>query len=245
MKIIRPQEILKQIEHRSCPLPHESWVLYSEWKDVLMLHWKVDANVIKHILPQNLCIDTFEGGAWVSMSIASVENFKNKLFSILKHGFGFEQILMQTYIVSKGKPGIFIFNHELEKSFSKNIYQRLLKLKPGETDFKKDCEGLNHKLFANNEHNGFKLGMQYEFGEKSESNPLENWLVNRFCYFYERENQLFEYDVHHQEYDFCDINLNKFKTLFNFGGLTIDQKPDLIHYSKGIQKLFWSKKIIN
>ncbi|RYD96653.1 MAG: hypothetical protein EOP54_13215 [Sphingobacteriales bacterium] len=244
MNILKPQDILKQTAHRNSPLPDSDWVVYSEWKNVLMLHWKVDASVIKHLLPPNLSVDTFEGGAWVTMCVASIENFRNKFLNLIKQGFKFKQVLMQTYVIHNGKPGLFVFNQELEKSFSKNLYQRLFKLKQGETDFQREDEGDIHKFFASNETTGFKLGLHYNYGEPIAPSQLEKWLSNRFKYFYEKDNQLFEYAVHHAEWLFRDVTIEKFKTQFNFGGLSINQQPDYIHFSRGVQKLFWPKNLI-
>ncbi|MBL7706154.1 MAG: DUF2071 domain-containing protein [Taibaiella sp.] len=244
MNILKPQDILKQTAHRNAPLPDSDWVVYSEWKNVLMLHWKVDASVIKHLLPPSLSVDTFEGGAWVTMCVASIENFRNKLLNLIKQGFKFKQVLMQTYVIHNGKPGLFVFNQELEKSFTKNLYQRLFKLKQGETDFQREDEGDIHKFFASNEATGFKLGLHYNYGEPIAPSALEQWLSNRFKYFYEKDNQLFEYGVHHAEWLFRDVKVEKFKTKFNYGGLSIEGQPDFIHFSRGIQKLFWPKTLI-
>ncbi len=244
MEILKPQDILKRTAHRNFPLPESDWVVYSEWKNVLMLHWKVDAGTIRHILPASLSVDTFEGGAWVTMCVASIENFRNKLLNIIKQGFKFNQVLMQTYVIHQGKPGLYIFNQELEKSFTKNLYQKVFKLKQGETDFQRESVNGIHKFFAQNDNTGFKLGLQYNYGAAIQPSLLEEWLSNRFKYFYEKDEQLHEYHVHHAEWMFRDVNIEKFKTKFDFGGLSLHRQPDFIHYSKGIQKLFWPKSII-
>lgn len=241
MEILKPQDILKRTAHRDFPIPDDDWVVYSEWKDVIMLHWKVDASAIKHLLPPSLCVDTFEGGAWVTMCVASIEHFKNKIFSIINKGLKFDQVLMQTYVIAHGRPGLYIFNQEIEKSFTKNLYQKLFNLKLGETEFQRESNVDVHKLFASNEHSGFKLGLQYSYGEIIEPTPIEEWLANRFRYFYERDEQVYEYNVHHAEYFFRNVNLEKFKTKFNFGGLSLHSQPDHILYSRGVQKLFWPK----
>lgn len=241
MELLKPQDILKRTAHRNFPLPETDWVVYSEWKNVLMLHWKVDASLIKHILPATLSVDTFEGGAWVTMCVASIENFRNKLLNIIKQGFKFNQVLMQTYVIHQGKPALFIFNQELEKSFTKNLYQKVFKLQQGETDFQRESHGDMHKFFASNSYSGFKLGLQYKYGNRIQTSLWEEWLSNRFKYFYEKDGQLNEYNVHHIEWSFRTVEIEKFKTKFDFGGLSINGQPDFIHFSKGIQKLFWPK----
>lgn len=244
MEVFKPEEILKYTAHRSFPMPNQDWIVLSEWSDVLMLHWKVDASTVKRILPKELSIDTFEGGAWVTICVASVENFMNRFFTLIKQGFSFDQVMMQTYVIHNGKPGLYIFNQELEKSFTKNLYKRLFKLKPGETQIVREQNGPEHKFFAKNDVTGFKLGLKYSLGPDIQESPLESWLSNRFKYFYERQNNLYEYSVHHKEWKFKDINLEKFRSHFVYGGLELIQTPDFIHYSPGIQKLFWPKFLI-
>lgn len=209
-----------------------------------MLHWKVDAGAIRHLLPRALSLDTFEGGAWVTMCVASVANLRNKLLNIIKQGFKFNQVLMQTYVIHQGKPGLFIFNQELEGSFTKNLYQKFFKLKQGGTEFQIERSNEMHKFFASNQYSGFKLGLHYNYGAAIEPSPLEIWLSDRFKYFCEKENRLSECHVHHAKWAFKDVNVEKFKTRFNYGGLSLEGQPDFIHFSPGIQKLFWPRSII-
>lgn len=245
MEILKPQDILNQTTHRGFPLPNSDWAAYSEWKNVLMLHWKVDASLVKHLLPPQLSVDTFEGGAWVTICVASIDNFRNKLLNIIKQGFSFDQITMQTYVLHQGKPGLFVFNQELEKSFTKNIYQRIFKLKQGETIFQREYQNGLHKFFAKNDFTGFKLGLHYTSQQEIAPCALTDWLSNRFKYFYEKDDELFEYNVHHTTWQFSQVDIEKFKVYFNFGGLFLSQQPDLAYHSKGIQKLFWPKNLIN
>ncbi|WP_129021697.1 DUF2071 domain-containing protein [Edaphocola flava] len=244
MEVFKPEEILKSTAHRPFPMPNQDWIVLSEWSDVLMLHWKVDASTVKRILPKELSIDTFEGGAWVTICVASVENFMNRFFTVIKQGFSFDQVIMQTYVIHNGKPGLYIFNQELEKSFTKNLYKRLFKLKPGETEIVRERNDEEHKFFAKNDLTGFKLGLKYKLGAEIKESALESWLSNRFRYFYEKQNNLYEYSVHHKEWNFQDIKLEKFRSHFVYGGLELMHTPDFIHYSPGIQKLFWPKFLI-
>ncbi|RQO29777.1 hypothetical protein DBR32_14425 [Taibaiella sp. KBW10] len=244
MEVYKPEEILKHTLHRSFPMPNQDWVVLSEWKDVLMLHWKVGASTVKRILPKELSIDTFEGGAWVTICVASVDNFTNRFFTLIKQGFSFDQVIMQTYVIHNGKPGLYIFNQELEKSFTKNLYKKIFKLKQGETEIVRESTGEEHKFFAKNDFSGFKLGLKYRFGTDIPKTQIESWLTNRFKYFHEKQGNLYEYSVHHIEWKFKEVYLEKFKSKFMYGGLELITQPDFIHYSPGIQKLFWPKFLI-
>lgn len=58
-----------------CPLPEGEGrrpppgrpIVRMAWRDLLFLHWPVDANTVQRLLPAGLEIDTYDGSAWVGL----------------------------------------------------------------------------------------------------------------------------------------------------------------------------------
>ena len=44
------------------------WILAMNWDDLLFLHWRVEADRLRPLLPAGLALDTFEGAAWISVA---------------------------------------------------------------------------------------------------------------------------------------------------------------------------------
>lgn len=240
MNTRKPSDILKESAHRHFPLPKSHWTLYSEWKDMLMLHWKVDASIAKQLLPPSLSIDTFEGGAWITMTVLTVDNFKTRLLSMIGGKIKFDQILLHTYVLRNGKPGIYIFKQEVEKSTSSQMYQRVLKRPNGNTVFNRTNSD-THAITASNPTNEFELHINYKILEESINNAHSGWFTNRFKYYYQSEEQLLALIVHHLELQVHEVRLNNFSCNIQVGDLIIDRPPEAAFFSYGIQKLTWPK----
>lgn len=68
--------ILTQTEHRPWNLPKGAWSYYQEWNNAIFLHWKVDAAHLRKWVPEMLELDTYEGEAWVSVVIFTMEGIR-------------------------------------------------------------------------------------------------------------------------------------------------------------------------
>jgi uncharacterized protein YqjF (DUF2071 family) len=85
------------------------WVWRQVWRDVLFLHWRVDAGAIGPHLPPALTIDTWQGDAWVSLVLFRLQ--------VAPIGWpavsGFSSLVeanLRTYVLRDDQPGIYFFS---------------------------------------------------------------------------------------------------------------------------------------
>ena len=52
---------------RVCPRPKRSWTMRMKWHDLLFMHWPVETDAIRHLIPSSLELDTFDGMAWLGI----------------------------------------------------------------------------------------------------------------------------------------------------------------------------------
>ena len=53
------QNLIADTHHRPRKLPMGKWQYYQEWNDALFLHFEVDFNILRKLVPKNLNIDSF------------------------------------------------------------------------------------------------------------------------------------------------------------------------------------------
>ncbi|MBZ0098151.1 MAG: DUF2071 domain-containing protein [Taibaiella sp.] len=78
MKRNREAEQLRTVnQHRiGVTLPAEKWIWYQEWNDVLFLHWRIDADFVRNLVPSPFRLDTYNGEAWVSLVAFTMQHIR-------------------------------------------------------------------------------------------------------------------------------------------------------------------------
>ena len=63
----KPEAVLGEVGHRPYPVSAGPWAMGMTWLDLLFMHWPVDAEVLRPLVPPSLGIDTFDGSAWLGI----------------------------------------------------------------------------------------------------------------------------------------------------------------------------------
>jgi len=68
--------ILRDYNHRPWPIPTSPWRYYQEWLDLLFLHFQVDYDLLRPLVPVELQIDQHEGSCYVSLVAFKMKNIR-------------------------------------------------------------------------------------------------------------------------------------------------------------------------
>ena len=63
----KPETVLGEVGHRPYPVSAGLWAMGMTWRDLLFMHWPVDVEALRPLVPPSLSIDTFEGSAWLGV----------------------------------------------------------------------------------------------------------------------------------------------------------------------------------
>jgi len=232
------KDILKTDKHRPWKLPINNWKFYQEWNNAIFLHWQVDLNELKKHVPNEIEIDLFDGNPWVSMVAFSMENLRHKNLPSFSPISNFDEINIRTYVKYKGKSGVFFLSIEggtilsckLAKEISELPY-RFSKIFRDEINF--------HSL--NSEYND-ELKMQYVIGKRiSKKEAIDKWLTERYALFQDTKNSINGFEIHHIEWPINKIEITSLSLNYNRFNKLINNNPDRIHYSKGVEVIAWDK----
>lgn len=88
-----------------------------------------------------------------------------------------------------------------------------------------------------------ELNIEFKLGSsQNQKSKLDKWLTERYVLFQNAKNVINEFDIHHLEWPTQKIEITKLKIHYPRFNTLITNKPNLIHYSKGVQVLAWNKK---
>jgi uncharacterized protein len=79
------------------------------WRDCLFVHWPVDTASLENAIPDSLALDTYDGRAWVSALVSTIENARLPGTPRLL-GMTFPQVNFRTYVRLGDATGVYFLS---------------------------------------------------------------------------------------------------------------------------------------
>jgi len=235
---MRIDDILSQTEHRPWKLPTENWKFYQEWNNAIFLHWQVELAELKKFVPKELEIDLFKGKPWISLVAFTMEKIRPKNLPSFPPISDFDEINIRTYVKFNNKTGVYFLSIEGGKLASCKIAKGISELPYRFSKIKRQ-NGIYKSI--NKEFND-QLDFEFELGKsQTQKTVVDKWLTERYALFQDTKDSINEFDIHHLEWSTQKIKLQKLKVDYPRFKNLINNKPNLTHYSKGVQVIAWNK----
>src|SRR3954468_3267474 len=100
---------MNDVEHRPWLVPDAPWSNAQSWLDLAFLHWRVDADALRKLIPSSLELDTFDGAAWMGITPFVLSGFRVRGMPPLPWVSTFPKLNVRTYATHADKPGIWFF----------------------------------------------------------------------------------------------------------------------------------------
>ncbi len=95
---------------RTWPTPTVPWVMRQVWNDLLFMHWPVQPEVMRGLIPAALPLDTFGGQAWIGIVPFWMSGVRARLLPPLPGLSRFPELNVRTYVTIDDKPGVYFFS---------------------------------------------------------------------------------------------------------------------------------------
>lgn len=235
-------KILSDTNHRPFPVPIGQWQYYQEWNNVLFLHWKVPFDDLRQCVPVKFSLDTYGGDCYISLVAFTMQNIRPRNIPAIKFISDFHEINVRTYVDNDNRKGVYFLNIESEKYLSTLIAKKLSGL-PYEKAFIKR----GNKTFSSlNKRKSFRLDTEYAVNKIiSDKSGLDTWLTERYSLYLDNNENIYRYDIHHREWEIKTVDIKKLDLYYKIDSIILsDLRPDLVHYSDGVNVLAWQKQAI-
>ncbi|NCG09202.1 MAG: DUF2071 domain-containing protein [Verrucomicrobia bacterium] len=215
--------------------PAEPCVMYQEWRELLFLHWAVDAEVVQARLPDALRVDCFEGKAWIGVVPFFMRGVRPRGLPSVPGISDFLELNLRTYVVDKqGRPGVWFFSldtsHRLPVWIARKFFHLPYchaRMRASESEAGMEYHSSRRMLTDWDEAQRYCWSRRGAL-RKAEPGSLEFFLVERYRLFSHdaRKDRLYTGQVHHAPYQFCDVDLRSYSTrLFALDGLATPLGP--------------------
>lgn len=232
-----------EVEQRPFPLPAFPWVLTQKWNHLLMLHWPVSRALLEPHVPKRLEIDTYEDTAWISFIPFKVTNMRLRGLPKVPYFHTFNEINIRTYVTYKGNPGVYFFSLNANKWL--NVIGPKLVFLPyyyAKITLKQDAS-FHFTLESRNEKFDCLYYPTSDLYVPS-ADSLDDWLLERYCFWIEKGKWLFRGDIHHDRWRVTEakahVNEN---SLASFLPRSVFQEQPKLHFTEHKQAFVWPLKV--
>lgn len=244
---------LDRVEHRPWPLPAVAWSLRQVWSELLFAHWPLAPADLRALVPPELEIDTFERRAWVGVVPFSMSGVRLRGLPPIPSARRFPELNVRTYVRYRERSGVWFFSLDAASALAVAAARRWFHLPYFRARMRCEVGDGTVSYSSTRTHRGAQpasfVARYRPVGEPFEaaSGSLEHFLVERYCLFAQgRGRVLFTADIHHAPWRLQTAEAELFtNTMASACGLTLPDKPPLLHFVARQEALAWSPRTLD
>jgi uncharacterized protein YqjF (DUF2071 family) len=223
------------------------WIMTQRWNDLLFLHYEIDANKLRPMVPEALALDTYHHRAWLSIAPFWLNHLRPPGIPSLPWVSRFAEVNVRTYVTYDGKPGVYFFSLDashLSAVWGARIFYRLPYWHASMKVKGRGGRKLEYRSRRSHGPRPAELRVSYgpaapEFRARPAS--LEYFLVERYCLYSANRKRLYRANIHHLPWGLQPVTAElALNTMTQTLGIELPGKPDLMQFSRSQQVLVWA-----
>jgi uncharacterized protein len=243
-------DLLERSAHRPWPLPSRPWVMAQSWHDLLFAHWRVDAAVLRPLVPAGLEIDTFEGQSWIAVVPFRMSGVRLRWTPNVPWLSAFPELNVRTYVVTDGKPGVWFFSLDAGNAVAVAIARAWFHLPYFRARMNCEDRGGWIEYCSERTHRGATAGaLQGRYravGEVFQPRPgtLEHFLTERYClYAADSAGRILRGEIHHYPWQLqiAEATFQR-NTMTEASGLALPRGEPLLHLARRQDVAVWAPR---
>lgn len=232
--------------------PSRPWAGQMRWCDLAFLHWPVSSVAIRHLVPLELQIDTYDGAAWVGVVPFRMEGVRLRAAPPVPTAHAFPEINVRTYVSAAGRAGVWFFSLDAASKLAVRGARFLYNLPYFDAEISVESDGDTVSYHSIRRHRGappaeFKaryrpIGPAHE----APSGSLEHFLVERYCLFMHDERRgLGLLDIDHEPWSLhraaAEVAVN---SMAEASGIHLPWEEPLLHFARTLAVRAWNREAI-
>jgi uncharacterized protein YqjF (DUF2071 family) len=228
------------IRHRPPGQP----VMHQNWGNLLFMHWRVDPNLIRHLIPDALELDLYGGNAWIGIVPFTMWDIRAfPPFAPTVPGLdAMHELNVRTYVHYQGVPGVWFFSLDVNSVLASTTARAFFHLPYHHSDI--EFSGKRSFKFRSQRVSGeadFKAA--WTIGDelpKAQPGTREFFLVERYCLYAESDGDLYRARIFHEPYPLREATLKDCATnLFEANRLPVPKNPPILHFADEVSVDIW------
>jgi hypothetical protein len=238
--------------HRPWPLPERSWLMGQSWLDLLFMHWRVDEERLRRVVPPGLELETIDGSAWIGITPFEVRALRLRFTLPAPFVSAFPELNVRTYVTVDGKPGIYFLSLDAGSRLAVVSARRTYRFPyfNAGMSVRRDGETVDYsseRVPGSGPAAAFRASYAPR-GEPFAAVPgsLEWLLTERYCtYTLDEERRVLRAEIHHGPWSLreaeAEVATNTMTAPF---GIELEGEP-LLHLARRQDVVIWPHEIAN
>src|SRR5258708_8031280 len=239
MRLTDPERLAVRERPKGQPVMHQSW------GKLLFMHWRIDAEALRPLIPSKLEIDTFAGSAWIAIAPFTMWNTRVAFLPPVPGLSAMHELNVRTYVHFGGVPGVWFFSLDCNSSTVVWGARTFFYLPYYNADIRLDKEGqtIDYSLVRTDKP-AAKFHAVWTKGEPlpcAAPGSLEFFLTERYCLYSYRAGELYRSRIHHASWPLQSATLLLLTgSMIEAVGLPTPRDTPLLHYAEEIKVDIWS-----
>jgi uncharacterized protein YqjF (DUF2071 family) len=223
------------------------WPIISQhWGKLLFMHWRINEQLLRPLIPEALTIDTFDGSAWIGIVPFTMWGIRASFLPPIPGTSAFHELNVRTYVKYQGVASVWFLSLDAanklavwgaRKFYHLPYFNAQMSLEQTRNTI---CysSSRRHRRGASAE-----LRATWILGEslpQTSPGSLEFFLTERYCLDTEHKDKLYRARIYHQPWPMQQaelVSLNS--TMIESHGLPTPEGDPLLHYCEELNVDIW------
>jgi uncharacterized protein YqjF (DUF2071 family) len=238
----------KAIDRLSIRARPRGWpIMRQHWGKLLFMHWPIEAERLRPLIPDRLSIDTFEGSAYIGVVPFTMWGVRPTFTPPVPGLSAFHELNVRTYVHLDGTPGVWFFSLDAESALAvwgARIFFHLPYFK-ARMSLKEQEQTILYS--SRRTHQGAppaEFDATWTIGEAlaqaSAPNSIAFFLTERYCLYAAHRAKLFRCRIFHPPWPLQQASLTLHRsTMIESLGVQTPAGDPLLHYAEALQVDIW------
>jgi uncharacterized protein YqjF (DUF2071 family) len=219
-------------------------IMHQNWGKLLFMHWRIDEEMLRPLIPERLTIDTFDGEAWLGVIPFTMWDVRPSFTPPVPWLSEFHELNVRTYVHYEGVPGVWFFSLDANSSVAVFGARTVFNLPyfNARIDLEETDNRIDYSCTRTDEPPA-EYKATWTIGEKlgqSDPDSLDFFLTERYCLYAAKGERLNRLRIHHRPWILFDAAVQAYEsTMIESHGLPTPEDEPLLHYAEEIEVDFW------
>jgi hypothetical protein len=205
---------LLSVAHRPWPLPDGPWIMGQRWNDLLFMHWPVEVEKLRALVPRQLELDLRQNTAWVSIAPFSLTHLRARGTPALPWVSAFLETNVRTYVTMDGRPGVYFFSLDATSALAvigaRALFHLPYELAAMRLEHRADG-AIDYQSRRKTSSKRATLHVAYAPDgdvRHAAEGSLDHWLTERYClYSVDDRARVYRVEIHHAPWPLQSVNV--------------------------------------